>query len=298
MIELTSPKQLWLFNYQNPLGKRLGNEFFKRIPKSPGVYSMFNSHGSLLYIGKAKNLKTRLRSYLQVKPDRSSRKTLRLVHSIAQITWEICDSEQSALLRENQLLRAHQPPFNALNVYPEMYYFLVFENKSSAFRFRLTQQSQFTQKEMVFGAFKSRRLVFKGYSALLRLLWANLSDCESENFEFPRCLMRRKIPLSFEISFKKRLGEIERCSWTKLLNQFLTGHSHELLVELTQQLLNETRIHPFYYRMIQNDLNDLSNFFNFGLLRCHELRQFHHIQSSFISQEKIDDLLVIFRKKE
>lgn len=298
MIEWMSQKQLWLLNYENPLSKRFGTTFFRSIPKCPGVYSMFNCHGSLLYVGKAKNLKNRIRSYLQAKPDRSSRKTLRLVHSIAQIKWEICDSEQSALLRENQLLRTLQPPFNALNVYPEMYYFLAFESRISEFCFRLTQESHFTEKEKVFGAFKSRRLVFRGYSALLRLLWANLSDCRSENFEFPGCLMRRKIPLTFRICLKESIDEEKKSLWTTLLSKFLNGDSQELLFEMTQQLLNETRIHPFYYRMIQDDLNDLNRFFHFALLKSHELRQFHQISSSFISQDQIDDLLVIFKKKE
>jgi excinuclease ABC subunit C len=64
----------------------------------------------LLYVGKAKSLRQRLSSYRY--PVRASRKTVRLMHAVRRIDWEVCPSEQAACLRENELLRVHRPPFN------------------------------------------------------------------------------------------------------------------------------------------------------------------------------------------
>ncbi|GEM_PF-2202272 len=73
----------------------------------------------ILYVGKSKNLRQRLGSYRYVHPDRDSRKTVRLVHSVEHITFEECTDETAALLRENELLREHRPLFNRLNIRPE-----------------------------------------------------------------------------------------------------------------------------------------------------------------------------------
>ncbi len=55
--------QQWLFAPAKPLVERLGKRFFRKIPARPGVYSMRDATGAVVYVGKAKNLRQRLRSY-------------------------------------------------------------------------------------------------------------------------------------------------------------------------------------------------------------------------------------------
>src|SRR4051812_14069787 len=74
------PAQEWLLPYENPLNRRLGKEFFSAIPRTPGVYTMLGPEASILYIGKAKDLRARLMSYRRAHPDVVSRKVIRLVH--------------------------------------------------------------------------------------------------------------------------------------------------------------------------------------------------------------------------
>src|SRR5688572_16556861 len=109
--ELLRTEQIWLLEYKNPLLEKMGAEFFRSIPKDPGVYFMMGRDGQILYVGKAKCLRQRLRSYCYAKPDRVPRKVLRLVTLLTEIKWEICTSERAALLRENALLRTLRPPF-------------------------------------------------------------------------------------------------------------------------------------------------------------------------------------------
>ena len=117
-------RQLRLFPPPKPLTERFGAEFFRAIPAVPGVYRMFDGAGRIIYIGQSQNLRDRLNSYRQVHPERDSRKTVRLVHEVRRIEWEICDSPASARLRENELLRTVRPRFNRVNVWPWACFYL------------------------------------------------------------------------------------------------------------------------------------------------------------------------------
>ncbi|PYK31759.1 MAG: hypothetical protein DME57_02510, partial [Verrucomicrobia bacterium] len=77
-------RQLRLFEHPRPLLTRLGADFFKSVPPCPGVYLMSNDADRLLYVGQSSNLRVRLGSYKNANPHHVSRKTLRLVHSVAR----------------------------------------------------------------------------------------------------------------------------------------------------------------------------------------------------------------------
>ena len=86
--------------------------FLKNLTKQPGCYQMYDSHGAILYVGKAKNLKNRLSSYFQ----RSGLpiKTQALVKRIHHIEITLAPSEAEALVLEHNLIKAQKPPFNIL----------------------------------------------------------------------------------------------------------------------------------------------------------------------------------------
>lgn len=83
------------------------------LPEEPGVYRFLNSEGVIIYIGKAKNLKKRVSQYF-VSPDRLSAKTRVLVSKIADIEHTVVETEQDALLLENNLIKRYQPKYNIL----------------------------------------------------------------------------------------------------------------------------------------------------------------------------------------
>lgn len=296
--------QLELLPYRNPLTERLGKDFFTTLPRSPAVYTMRGEADAILYVGKAKDLRARLLSYRRARPEQVSRKVIRMIRLVRRIDWEPCESEEAALLRENQLLRLHRPPFNVVNVHPESYYLIGFRRAGRSFRFRLTTQQEGPEPgERLFGAFKGRPSVRDGYSALLRLLWACHHPMESDLLAFPPPLARRRPPDRYEIEFPEALGRRELVAWTARIRRFLEGGgggsgARGLLVPLTENLLNNETIPPFLFRGVQEDLEALERFHELGPLRNRRLKRFHRLPvREPIAQERLDDLFVTYRMR-
>lgn len=82
------------------------------LPESPGIYQYYDEKGVIIYVGKAKNLKRRVSSYFN--KDQKSNKTRVLVKRIRSIKYIIVNTEQDALLLENNLIKQHQPRYNVL----------------------------------------------------------------------------------------------------------------------------------------------------------------------------------------
>ncbi|MBW6535569.1 MAG: excinuclease ABC subunit UvrC [Mariniphaga sp.] len=80
------------------------------LPGKPGIYQFYDNTGKIIYIGKAKNLKKRVASYFTKQHD--SRKTALLVRNITDIKHMVVESEQDALLLENNLIKKYQPRYN------------------------------------------------------------------------------------------------------------------------------------------------------------------------------------------
>jgi excinuclease ABC subunit C len=86
-------------------------EALKNIPHKPGVYQYWDEHNTLMYIGKAKDLRNRVSSYF-VKDHQINAKTKALVSKIRNITFTIVDTEVDAWLLENSLIKKHKPKYN------------------------------------------------------------------------------------------------------------------------------------------------------------------------------------------
>lgn len=82
------------------------------LPNNPGTYQFYDKEHTIIYVGKAKNLKNRVSSYFHKETDRF--KTKVLVSKIYDITYTVVNSEEDALLIENQLIKQYQPRYNVL----------------------------------------------------------------------------------------------------------------------------------------------------------------------------------------
>ena len=355
-----APRQGWLLPYENPLDRRLGREFFSLIPAVPGVYRFYGALDELLYVGKAKDLRTRLGSYRRARPDDVSRKVIRMINAARTVRWEECASEAAALLRENEWLRTARPPFNVVNTRPESYVFVglefvaaaavtpgdlelawqramggpreavdrVLEDDVIQIRFRTgTELAPLKRRcDRVFGAFKGAGAVRKGLQALLRLLWAAhypLDGAEpfpleapdspaaalpSPRFAYPISLIAPRPPLEYEISLAPGLSAASRLRWLTLLQRYLRGTSALLIDELAATLLSEQALPPFLARFVQDDLDRLWDLYEAGPHRNRQLMRY--VRScegrqgrrwrrgeELVAQEKIDDLLVLYRHR-
>src|SRR5829696_5386849 len=88
-------------------------EKLKRVPVAAGIYLHKNADGKILYVGKAKNLRNRVRQYFQSSRNQDA-KTRRLVKAIADFEFIVVDNEVEALVLESNLIKKHKPRFNVL----------------------------------------------------------------------------------------------------------------------------------------------------------------------------------------
>ncbi|HKL94254.1 MAG TPA: GIY-YIG nuclease family protein, partial [Clostridia bacterium] len=98
------------------------------VPSNPGVYLMLDEGGNIIYVGKAKNLKNRLRQYFYVSANKTAKVVL-MMQSVADFKYIITASEIDALLTENNLIKKHTPRYNILLKDDKNYPFLRIDMK-------------------------------------------------------------------------------------------------------------------------------------------------------------------------
>ena len=97
------------------------------LPDQPGIYPYFDQSGKIIYVGKAKNLKKRVSSYF--KKTQENRKTELLVRNIYDIRHMVVETEQDALLLENNLIKKYQPRYNIRLKDDKTYPWIVIKNE-------------------------------------------------------------------------------------------------------------------------------------------------------------------------
>lgn len=88
-------------------------EKLKQLPNKPGVYIMKDNLGNIIYVGKAKILKNRVRQYF-MKSSNHNNKVLKMIENIFDLNWIVTDSEIEALILECNLIKRHRPKYNIL----------------------------------------------------------------------------------------------------------------------------------------------------------------------------------------
>lgn len=117
--DIESLDDLLRFQYSTYVGKtgagknllHIKQHVLPTLPRDPGVYFMRDGRNRILYVGKAKNLRSRVKSYFNAIEGHET-KTRNLVDRVANITWETFDTELQALLEESRLIKELKPRFN------------------------------------------------------------------------------------------------------------------------------------------------------------------------------------------
>lgn len=165
------------------------SEIIVSIPHKPGIYKYFDQFGKLIYVGKAKDLNKRVRSYFL--KNKSSYKTYELVNQITSIEFTIVQTEQDALLLENSLIKEYKPRFNINLKDDKSYPYIVIKNEAYP-RIFLTRR-KFNDGSIYLGPFTSagkvRELItFIRRFIPLRTCKLSLTEKNIENKKFKVCL--------------------------------------------------------------------------------------------------------------
>ncbi len=242
------------FSYENPLRARFDDGFFAALPRSPGVYFMRHASGEILYVGKAKCLRSRISSYRNAKPGQVGENVIELLERVGRIEYELHDTEQRAYDREIELIRALVPPYNIADVWHEEYLFIGLKKEPAPGRleFCLTTRKEDEKDYRLYGCFTRRSRVKSAYSALLRLLFA--ASFDRQRFSFPARLTRASP--AYQYSLKVPDPE----TWRRRLHRFFRGESPALLEQLVFRLLENESLPEFIRPGLQEDLAIVADF--------------------------------------
>ena len=133
-------------------------ETIKQLPSSAGVYQYFDKNGHLLYVGKAKNLSNRVKSYWQFTPNlrASSQLGSRIAKMISQTVsmgYIVVNSEHDALILENSLIKQLNPKYNILLRDDKTYPYIYIDNSEEYPRFDITRKILKSKEITYFGPF-------------------------------------------------------------------------------------------------------------------------------------------------
>lgn len=199
------------------------------LPDSPGCYIMKDNRNKILYVGKAKILKNRVRSYFHGVHDN---KTTRLVSHIHDFEFIVTGSEKEALLLEINLIKKHTPPFNIMFMDDKSYPYIAL-SKDEYFTLSMTRKVKKNKAEY-FGPYPSSQSA-RSLVALVHTLFP-IRKCK----HMPKqpCLyyhMHQCLGPCFQAVDHEKLVQMK-----KQVRRFLQGDTKEVLDSLHQKMIEES----------------------------------------------------------
>jgi len=133
-------------------------EKLKKLPDSPGVYQFFDKEGKLLYVGKAKSLKNRVKSYFRFTPELSpsvnlSPRIYKMVSETKNLEYILVDNENDALILENSLIKQLKPKYNILLRDDKTFPYIYIDLAQDYPRFEITRKVVKGKKIKYYGPF-------------------------------------------------------------------------------------------------------------------------------------------------
>jgi len=243
------------------IGKDIINKTVKTIPNKPGVYRMLDENGEIIYIGKAKNLKKRVKSYSR--KNLENKRIKRMAELIRSIEFTTTETEENALLLEVNLIKAHKPKYNILMRDDKSFPYIHFTNNELPSRIR-KHRGKRKDKGDYFGPYAMEGSVYKVINILQKsFLLRTCSDSYYKNRTRPCLLFQIKkcsAPCTNEISITE---------YNKLLKEakkFFKGDSKSIKSKFAKKMQNASKKQDYeeaaYYRDRIKSLSNLTNSFS------------------------------------
>ncbi|TWO30866.1 excinuclease ABC subunit UvrC [Campylobacter hyointestinalis] len=207
----------------------------KSLPNKPGIYQYFDANSKLLYVGKAKILKNRVKSYFSFTPTlapnaRLSARIAKMISEATHIEWITTNSESDALILENSFIKQLKPKYNILLRDDKTYPYIYVDLSSDFPRFEITRKIVKGKNIKYFGPF------FKGAREILEALYLEFKLVQKKS-----CLKDKKACLFHQINrcYAPCIGAISKEDYAKIVkNAIKKLKNPELLIENLSNLMN------------------------------------------------------------
>ena len=209
-----------------------------RLPQKPGTYLFKNGKARVIYVGKAKNLRVRARSYFlrtkELEPDKQI-----MVQEIRDLDYIVVDSELEALFLENNLIKKYHPKYNLRIKDDKFFVFIKIALNEEYPRVLTVRRINKKEQANYFGPYTSAKTVRRTMKVLRKL------------FPYRSCNILPKKPcLEYDLGkcIGPCLGKVKRSDYQKIINQvvaFLQGKSDSIIVELKKEMQQAAKVKDF-----------------------------------------------------
>ncbi len=205
-------------------------ESLKLLPSLPGCYLYYNKDNEVIYVGKAKILKRRVKSYFNKKHD--SIKLQILVSQIDHLEYIITNTEVEALILENHLIKKHKPRYNVLLKDDKKYpYFLITDEDFPRISI-VRKKNMNPEKGRYYGPYTDVRAMYSTLDFLKKIF--PLKQCKTPKFKDRPCLYyhigRCMAPCQNKVSSEEYKNLVSQAEL------FLSGKQNELMKQLMEQI--------------------------------------------------------------
>lgn len=214
------------------------SEQLKLLPEKPGSYRFLDKTGTIIYVGKAKNLKKRVSSYFHKKHD--SAKLRVMVPQIVKIEFIITNTETEALILESHLIKKFKPKYNVLLKDDKKYPYFLITNEEYPRILIVRKHNINMEKGKYFGPYTDSGAMYSTLELLKKLF--PLKQCKTPKFKNRPCIYydikKCSAPCQKLISsedYKKLINSVE---------MFLSGNRLLLVEELKKEMQTSPIRHP------------------------------------------------------
>ncbi len=202
------------------------------IPTKPGCYLMKNKNGVIIYVGKAINLRNRVRSYFH-EGDGQHPRTRQLVNNIVDIEWIVVDSELEALILEMNLIKKHRPIYNIRLKDDKRYPYIKVHWKDPFPKVTVTRR-MVNDGSRYFGPYTSVWAVHQTLDVLRKIFPYLTCDREITGQDKRACLY-----YDIKLCTAPCIGMINKVNYRKMINdlcEFLDGHTDDVINRLELEM--------------------------------------------------------------
>lgn len=262
--------------------RKFGKELCATIPACPGVYFFWDKSHTVIYIGKAKNLRRRLGQYKNASRLERHAKMRLLIKEAHEISWVECQTDLEACETEVKLIQQYKPSNNIASKFSFMYPYIGLKFSERNLELLLTTVESQIKDFEVFGAFRSNRKTRDAFFSLVKLM----------QILYRSKAIRSQVTYTHRILFEKLED-----TFATSLGKFLSGKDESFLSDLTL-LLVEKKLARVRSEFVQESIDELRRFFRREARRLNHLKVKVGFTEPYVSQNLREILHLRLKFKE